>query len=490
MPRATCVVAVLFPLFLALPLTARAEDPGDAAGIAWQKDLPSGLAKAKETGRPLMICINAKFVEGSTKEERAAKGLREVVYKDPRIVEKSREFVCVLLTPESSNADYSELGALGIGGQIVSPQHIFVNSEGTEVVARREYWSYGQGEPAVEALLALMEKAQGKAATADGEAAGSEGAAAGPTEGQDRATWIAEMIALVKDDIEERKRALRALIAADQDGDCTKALINLLEDNRKDQGLAEALIRALGRDGLEAAAIPISEFLTHKEPTVRANAAVSLEYIGSHDKKVVTALLTAAGNQKDEAVANHMYRALGRCGTKDSRALGLLLKMAASGKSEFATYGPAIGLAYVETDEKAARGVEQILKQIGVPGGRRGGGQNAIKRGVVAWTLASIGSEKSANFVREELLVPLENMKAFWVEGLRNFFEAVAQKCAGDESKMAEIEGGVQVIVGFARGFGAGPNAPEPKSLMDESRTGREPQDFQPKGENLLTAGD
>lgn len=473
-------------MVLLLPLPARAQEDG----IAWSKDLASGLAAAKENGKIVMICINAKFVEGREKEERAAKGLREVVYKDPRVVAKSREFVCVLLTPESGRTDYVELGDLGIGGQIVSPQHIFVNSAGDKVLARREYWSYGQGEKAVEALIALMEKAEQKARSPGGSGDSSEEGEAAPQDADARAKWIAEMLVLVKEDIEERGKALRSLIEADQEGDCTNPLIELLGESNRDSDLARALIRALGRDGLEAAAIPISEYLKHKDLSIRGNAAVSLEYIGSQDKKVVSALSKAAGKQKDEVIANHMYRALGRCGVKDKKAMSLLLKMAASGRSEFATYGPCIGLAYFEGDENAARGVEKIAKLLGVPGGRRGGGQNTIKRGLVSWTLASIGSRKSEKFVREELIAKLENMKAFWVEGLIMFWEAVAKKCGGDESQMAGIEEGVRRFVGFGKRFGGGGNGDEPQSLMDDCRSGRDGGDFVPKGENLLDSGD
>jgi hypothetical protein len=69
-------------------------------------------------------------------------------------------------------------------------------------------------------------------------------------------------------------------------------------------------------------------------------------------------------------------------------------------QSEFASYGPYIALAYFEKGKAAARGVEKILKQIGIPGGRRGGGGNSVKRGLVSWTLASIGNSKSGAFFK------------------------------------------------------------------------------------------
>ena len=230
--------------------------------------------------------------------------------------------------------------------------------------------------------------------------------------------------------------------------------------------------------------MPVSGFLSHKEEGLRAMAAVSLEYIGSRDKKVVAALKKAAGKERDEAIANHMFRALGRCGVGDNASRSLLLKKSGSAKSEFASFGPIMGLAYFEGDAKAARGVEKLLKKIGVPGGRRGGGQNTVKRAVLCWTLACIGDAKSAKFMREQLIEKLENMSAFWVRPLRTFYRTVARTCDGDESGLPQVEQGVRGALGFARGAGA-----EIPSLDDEYRRERPAQGFTPKGEYLLGGG-
>jgi hypothetical protein len=483
-------VAVLLSLLLVVPLTpalAQDREPGEA--IEWITTLPAAMAKAKQTGKILLICVNAKFVEGRETEEPAAKGLREVVYRDARVIERSRAFVCVMLTPKSSAVDYGELRALGIEGKIVSPQHIFVNSAGSRILLRREYWSVGKGEAAVKALLEMMDKAEKKAADPDAAPEvddAEEDADAAPKDGEARTKWIAEKVKLLGGSLDEQKKAIRALVRADKDGDCVAPLIALLEEKKKDADLVWRLIRALGRDGLTAAALPVSKFLGHKDESIRANAAVSLEYIGSRDKKVVAALMKAATKQKDEAVANHMYRALGRCGVENAKARALLLKMTASAKSEFASFGPAIGLGYFTGDEKAARGVEKILKQIGLPGGRRGGGANSIKRGLLAWTLASIASKKSGKFMRDEMIAKLENMRAFWVEGLRNYWLSVARVCEGEESEMAAVEGGLRVIVGFAKRFALGQARDGMQDLMDEARKGRDNSDFTPKGDYLL----
>lgn len=467
---------------------AAAQDPPAGERIAWRATVNSALTVAKDSKRPVMVCINIARVDGRTDEEPAAKGLREIVYRDPRVVAKSREFECVLLTREEGAGDYDPLRKLGIEGRIISPQHVFLASDGSRILLRKEYWQHGSGEKAVEALLALMTEAQ-----TDPGKAGADATAGGgpPADEEGRAKWIAERLKEVAGTgLTERNRALVQLVRADREGDCTTPLIALLPQFQDNASTLRALVRALGRDGLEAAALPLTELLGHKEVTIRANAAVSLEYVGSRDKKVVAALTRAAGKDKDEGVANHAYRALGRCSAGDAKVRGLLLEGAAGGKSEFASYGPLIALAYFEGDEKAAQGVEKLLESMGVPGGRRGGGQNTVKRAVASWTLASIGGPKNGKYVREELVGGLENVKAFWVDGLRTFWTAVADVCDGKKERMADVESGVRGIAGFARNPQFGGEGADTRDLMDEARTGREPGAFKPKGDGLLGDGE
>ena len=473
-------------LALVSPVLAQSDE------IAWSKDLTTAFAEAKESGKIVMICINAKHVDGQTREEPAAKGLREVVYKDARVVAKSREFVCALLTPESSSTEYGELRLLGIEGMLISPQHVFVHPAGDRILVRRQYWSHGKGDPAVKALIAMMEEAQAKLADPDA-AAGAGGpvpVAEGPKD-EERPAWIEERIReVVEGGRGPRDAAVEALVRNDRDGDCMTPLLALLESHKKETPLLADLLRALGRDQLLVAAEPVSDFLGHKEDVLRGMAAVSLEYIGSTDKKVVAALTKAATREKDESIANHMFRALGRCGAGEAKVRSLLLKECESAKSEFGSYGPAIGLAYFEGDKKAARGVEKMLKKIGIPGGRRGGGENTVKRAVLCWTLASIKDWESGEFVREELVAKLENVKAFWVDGLRSFYKTVARACEGEADALPGVEQGVRVAVSFARGGEFGGGGADTRNLMDDYRKDRSGA-FTPKGDNLLGgAGD
>jgi len=474
-------LVLLLVLLLGGPRAADAE-PGDS--IAWAKDLPAALRQAKEKQRIVLVCVNARFVEGRMDEEPAAKGLREVVYKDARVVKAARAFVCVLLTPDSGSADHGALRALGIDGKLTSPQHIFIRPDGQALLLRRELWPYGKGEGGVKAFLDLLHEAQAKQG---GPKPTPQAAPAGIAKG--RAVWIARRLAdVVAKGGSERDAAIRVLLEHDKDGDCVDPLLALLVAQKKDILLVTALVRGLGRDGLERAALPLAALLRHKNADVRGNAAVSLEYIGSSDKKVIAELKRLADKEKDEAIANHAYRALGRCGRKDAKVRALLLKKAASGRSEFASYGPSIGLAYFERDTKAARGVEQILKRIGVPGSKRGGGTNAVKRTVVSWTLASIGNAKSGTFVREELMSGLEHVKAFWVQGLLTFWDVVARVCEGEPELLGGVEEGVRGAVTFVKGLNLERCGAETRNLMDAYRKGRAASGarFRPKGDNLL----
>jgi hypothetical protein len=480
--------SLVLALIALLPALAPAPSAGAGEGITWCKDLTTGLAEAKETGRILMVCVNAKRVDDEARDEPAAKGLREVVYKDPRIVRRSRDFVCVFLTPRSRLVDYAELGNLGMHGTFISPQHIFISAEGDRFLFREEYWPYGKGEKAVTALLDMMKRAEREAEIPVAPSVPKPEVEDAPALGEERAAWIASMLELVNGTSEERDVALAALVRADGEGDCTGPLIELLEKSKRKVDLLRDLIRALGRDGLMAAAEPVSSFLTHKDPKIRANAAVSLEYIGNQEKKVVSALLKAAGKQKDPAIANHMCRALGRCGVKTSAARDLLLKKASGAKSEFASFGPIIGLAYFEGDEKAMRGVEKLLARVGLPGGGRGGGQNTVKRVLLSWTLAWIGDKKSAEFVRKKLLAELEGSTSRWAKGMRKFWDGVVECCDGQKGAMSGVEDGVRRTVGYASRWNRGEDDGKGLSLLDEARKDRDGDGFVPRGQGMLEA--
>ncbi len=494
------VALTLLCVFAIAP--AQAEEESAPQEIRWKRALEEAFTAAKAEDKPLMICINAQRVDGRARFEPAAKELRENTYRDPRIVKLAQKFVCAFLTGSGTSDDYGELRLrYGIDGDIVSPQHIFAYPDG-RMIDRLEYWPHGSGDGSVKALEALMNKALAKDRARRGSTETAPPADDGegipdvvgpdirpvPESGPEREAWIREQMGLAQSqDQIVRRTALHALMEADQEGDVVQPLLTLLEESKKRPELQVDIVRAFGRPGLEIVREAVEEFLDHKELDLRANAAVSLEYIGSEES--VSKLLRRAPREKEPGVANHMYRAAGRCGAGDAKVRKALLKRAQGGKTNFATYGPIIGLSYFEKDPKTARSMEKMIKKEGIPsGGRRGGWRGGGKRSLLTWVLTWNGFEdpKSAAFLREDMIPLIGDSR--WSGRIIDFFDAAARCCEGDASARDEVVGGVVVsLAGWGGGRGGGgrgggATSDRPK-LQDEARNGREDVGFNPRGE-------
>jgi HEAT repeat protein len=469
------------------------EEAKDA--IAWHDDLAKAFAKAADEKKVVMICVNARETADG-KEEPAAKGLRDVVYRHPKVVEKSRAFVCVLLTAEASSADHGELRArFGLSGRIVSPQHIFAapgHREGAAPLVRKRYWPYGKGDTAVDALLALMDKAlaahgveqggpppKAEPAPARPTVDGPPPVPAGdPRAAGARAAWALQTLVLARSAKRETRRAaLRALVKHDRDGDLLKPVLALVVDfdEAKQYGKLVDVVHVLGVPGLARALPALHDMLKHKDDDVRAEAAVSLEYVGSKESPSV--LAKRVNREKNEAIANHMYRALGRCGAGEAKVKRSLLKRIRPGRSRFAAYGPIIGLAYFEGDAKLARTLEKELLKWGQPfGGGKGSRSGTFMRALLIWCLSEIADPKTAPFLRERYLAPLEHVESRWKDEVHAYYDAAAKRCAGDESEAvrAAITRGIRRYVGWDR-FA--------RDLRDDARRDRDRNAWEPKGE-------
>ena len=493
LPRLGFLPLLVAALLLAAPAIARENtDPPPAQigdRISWVKDVPAAFEKAQARKMPVMICINARLVDDG-RVEPAAKGLRDVIYKDPRVVTKSRKFVCVFLTSEGSSADYGELRLrFGIDGKIVSPQHVFARHDhqtGATPLFRKQFWPYGQGKDGVPKLLEMMDKAlaaygAGAATVPDAPDGGPEAktplvpnADPAPLDADARAAWIQKTLTIAQGVMQSKRReALRLLVTNDKDGDCITPLIALLPETEASLPILVDFIRVLGRPKLEAAAEPINVYLKHKDESVRANAAVSLEYIGSATS--VKPLTVRAKREKVEIIANHMYRALGRCGASDSKVRTLLTKQVKGAKSESAAFGPIVGLAYFEGDAKTARAVEKLMKQIGPPSmGRRGGFRNNMKRTMLGWCLSEIADPKSKKFIEENMLKPLARVENRWIDRILSFYEAIADSCGGDKEAKDKVEAGVAQTLEWSGGT---------EKFRDEACRERDVSQFEPKAE-------
>ncbi len=391
--------------------------------------------------------------------------------------------MCAYLTSGGSSEDFGELRLrYGIDGEIVSPQHIFAYPDG-RLIFRKEYWPYGTGQRAVDALLGLMDDALGKdrakraQSPADGKPAPGaeddapmheeEKAPVAPESGEERAKWIQEQldaVRLASDD--ERRAACKALVENDKEGDTLTPLLALLAEMKKHPDIQVDIVRAMGKPGLVLVVEGVCDLLGSKHADVRANAAVTLEYIGSPE--ALSDLRKRAPKEKEENIANHMYRAIGRCGAGDAKVRAFLVKKATGAKSNLASYGPIIGIAYFEKDEKAARDVEKLITRVS------GGWQGGAKRALLVWCLAEVGvgNAKSAKFIREKVVPGIRDNQ--WTARFVPYYEAAADCCDGDTSARAEVERGASGALSFGRGG---------NPLMDEARRGRDTNLFTPKAD-------
>ena len=476
------VPALVLAGLLVAPLATAGEGP---PGITWADDLVKAFELAKEQDKPVMICINAKRVDWGRREP-AARELRERTYRAEKVVELSEKFVCAFLSDNGTSKDFGELRArYEIDGDIVSPQHLFAYPDG-RLIFRKEFWPHGKGQESIDALLKLMNNAleqdearRGAPAETPGDKPDSHAEndahiPPAPEDPAEREAWIlAQMEKIDRADETVRNNALRALVDADEEGDIVRRLLEKIEAYKKQPFVQAEIIRALGRPGLEVAAKPLAKYLTSKDEGVRANTAVTLEYIGS--KESVSDLSRRAPKEKVEMIANHMFRALGRCGAGDAKVRKLLVKNIQGAKSEVASFGPIIGLAYFEKDEKAAKDVQKLLKRWGVPGGRSAW-RSTLRRSLLTWCLTEVGfgNEKAAAFLREDLIPMVGESR--WSQMLIGFYENAARVCDGDESAKEEIDQGVRYSINRFNRQGDNP-------LMDDARRNRDVIEFEPKGE-------
>lgn len=455
-------VALVWVLLLASGSAgaARADGPAPAAvtAIEWAPSLVGAFDAAKKAGKPLFIAINADRVDGQfARDEPAAKELREHTYVDASVVTKSREFVCVRIRPDGTSVDFAELRVrLGIQGDIVSPQHIFVHADGA-LIDRKEYWKHGPGAASIEALLAMMDAAL----AAHRAKAGLDAKGGAGSSDEQRWTWITERLEKIRPgapDSVARAAAIQELVKADKDGDCVTPLVSFLSGPDKELDTTIAIVRGLGKPGLESAVTVVAQMLDDTSDLVRSNAAVSLEYIGK--PSAIEALTKRLPKERDELVHNNLCRALGRCGAMLDAVRKTLLREFEVAKTNKLSFGPAIGLTYFVKDAVAARGIEKILAP----------GVDWQKRAFGLYALTFIGDPRSASFVETKILKSEKNREAM------PFLEAVFSVLSGTDAKAA-VKSGVESAISTIGDVG-GP-----------ARLNRDPKAYVPNGEFAAPIG-
>ena len=280
----------------------------DKKQVEWVVSLEKAFQQARDKGRPVMVCINAK--EGESANERAARQ----IYKDSSFVKLSREFVMVVISVKDHGSGnpcarfghvtcgdhthaYIELKQRyrkqfvipGTDGEMISPQHAWFEPNGT-LLLRREY-ELTKGELMKRMLLVLKE-------------AGRTAAATTPA---DKRRLLLERARSVHEGL--RRAALDNLLAHREAGVVAELLKRT--PNARPDVLCD-LLRAFGRARVLEARVPAEGALTHEEPRVRSFAAVALERLAQEAS--LPLLLKRAKAERDATARKNVYRALGACG--------------------------------------------------------------------------------------------------------------------------------------------------------------------------------
>lgn len=374
---------------LGLGGTARA---GNATQIDWVGDWKQAFQQAKETGKPVMVCINSK--DGEQANERAALQ----TYRDPWFVPMTRRFVMIVVSVREHAAEgicprfgkvtckdhlacWKELRTEygddfllpDTTDEMISPQHAWFSPDG-KLLQRQEYELFR------DQLLKRMRDVLA--------ASGPSPLANAPLDDRDRTA----LEQATKGDKETRWAALGHLFASPKNA-VRAALADLLKSTRDKPPRCE-LLRALGRGKALEVRPAVEALLKDKDPDIRSFAAVCLEEMASAD--AVPTLIKRAKTERDAMVRKNLYRALGACGgpAADKAAARALLKAVEHDKERMVCKHAALALArYAEAPSLVRKKLEQLALRV----------KDQDVRQAVACALAYVGDEKTVPVLEKML---------------------------------------------------------------------------------------
>ena len=310
-----------------LALAAGAAHAEEAAQVEWQPSFEAALAASKQSGRPVMICINSR--DGEHGDEYTL----TKIYKNARFAELSKRFVMVVISGkrhkrrgpcprfgqisckdhmacyEALFADYKQLEEKDNPGHMISPQHVFLSADG-ELLRRKKYLL---GRPG---LVDLMRSVASEYARS---LPGDRNPDSAPLDDRDRADLERVRAA----DAEARSAALTDLLFLDKRS-AVVALVELAGEATLE--VQRDVLRALGASRRKAAHAFVADYLAHKDPVLRSASAICLER-GKRPESVAP-LLKRLQKEREAQVRKNLYRALGACGgpAADAKAARALVK--------------------------------------------------------------------------------------------------------------------------------------------------------------------
>lgn len=411
--RALGLVAV----YLAFASPARA---ADEAQVDWVGDWKRAFRQAKESNKPVMVCINSR--DGEQANERAAHS----IYHDPWFVPLSRRFVMIVVSVHV----HAENGICPRFGKVTCQEHVncwsalrlehgdtfLVPNTTNEMISPQHAWFGPDGKLLQRKEYELSRAELLKRMRAVLAGCGPGGGADRPLDDRDR-----EALERVRHGDEKARWAALGWLFASEKTAVKAAVAGLLKKITDTTQRCE-LLRAFGRAKALDVRPSVERLLKDRDAEVRSFAAVCLEEMGSVE--AVGALAKRARTESEAIVRKNLYRALGACGgpAGDKAAARALLKAVGTDKDSMVCKHAALALRCFESaGDLVRKKLEQLALRV----------KDQDVRLAVAYALAYVGNPKTSVHALEKLA---EKMHDEWRE---KFVQSAIDKLQGGEKPLS-----------------------------------------------------
>lgn len=355
--------------------------PDEKPNIAWEPEFDAALAKAKQEGRPLLIAF---LMDGEPANEETS----EKIYTNLELIKLSRKFVCVPccagdktekdgksarfagVTIAQQNANEKKARARYLKSDVVcTPQHVFCDPKGTELLRKIYYVSTQQLKKAM--ALALV----GSVKEIDPETRAVV---------QDEKAKVDKLLKdLDSKNLEVRDAALSGLGTAD-DARALPAVLGKAKAGNDDATRSSA-IKALGHKGNHTAVKPLLPFLADPRAPIVIQVAQTLGVIQIPDAE--PDLLSLLKKEKRDRVRSTLLRAVAKCNPGNPKLAELCLATlkGASAQMQAATI---VAMGFLKPDTKVTDALRPLLAD-----------KNQNMRALGAWALGNQGGAANAELL-------------------------------------------------------------------------------------------
>lgn len=311
-----------------------------AQSIVWTPSLDDALAKAKAEKKPILLAFN---LDG----ERASDELVADHYKDAaiaKLAERTLNVFCSITdrprVPGVSAAQHQaaekkargEILKIGAGEDVIAPQHVFIDGDGTVLVSAAYRlskgeleWCFAEAIRKLDPTFAFTPSPRTRAPAALAFGKPQRGETAPPPSKAE----VAEALKEVKKGRGGFAAAMEhaQVILRSDDPEALKWGQNTLRG--LPGGMKGNVLRMIGAGSPRAWHAVLAEHLDSPDTALRLSAAAGLESIA--EPKALPALQKASRSEKDEGVRGRLLRAMAACGPEQKSVVQTVQKAVPAG---------------------------------------------------------------------------------------------------------------------------------------------------------------